>query len=120
MLHLKKLNLFIWSLPAGGGEKTVKNQTFFRLCLKTVGTSSFFPRIGRREDIRPVRKLYRLQSKSTTAYEDTSREIWSRHKIVEIPSFPPRHRRGGRYYQLIWTTTEILMQSHFLSDAFFR
>ncbi|MDR1628551.1 MAG: terminase large subunit [Oscillospiraceae bacterium] len=36
---------------------------------------------------RPVRKFYRLQSKSTTAYEDTSREI--------------------------------LMQSHFLSDAFF-
>ncbi|MDR1628502.1 MAG: hypothetical protein LBR79_07020 [Oscillospiraceae bacterium] len=38
--------------------------------------------------IRTVRKFYRLQSKSTTAYEDTSREI--------------------------------LMQSHFLSDAFFR
>ncbi|MDR1628476.1 MAG: hypothetical protein LBR79_06885 [Oscillospiraceae bacterium] len=44
--------------------------------------------------------------------------------------FPPAYGGGGRYYQLIWTTTksttayedtsrEILMQSHFLSDAFF-
>ncbi|MDR1628130.1 MAG: hypothetical protein LBR79_05095 [Oscillospiraceae bacterium] len=50
---------------------------------------------------RPIRKFYRLQSKSTTAYKNTSREILvqshflsdvflgSRHKIVEIPSFTP-------------------------------
>ncbi|MDR1627693.1 MAG: hypothetical protein LBR79_02855 [Oscillospiraceae bacterium] len=25
--------------------------------------------------------------------------------IVEIPSFPPRQRRGKNYYQLIWITT---------------
>jgi hypothetical protein len=37
------------SYPAGGGEKVVKNQAFFRLRLKTVGTSSFFPRIGRKK-----------------------------------------------------------------------
>ncbi|MDR1627716.1 MAG: hypothetical protein LBR79_02975 [Oscillospiraceae bacterium] len=44
-------------------------------------------------------------SKSPGKYFYTPSSIWSRHKIVEIPSFTPANRRGGRYYQLIWTTT---------------
>ncbi|MDR1627386.1 MAG: hypothetical protein LBR79_01265 [Oscillospiraceae bacterium] len=79
---IQKHNIIYISFPRDNAEKG-------RSCLKIKLEpllSSLCSSGG--ENIRPVRKFYRLQSKSTTAYKNTSREI--------------------------------LMQSHFLSDAFFR